>query len=158
MYAADPSVIAATAAAFRALGAGATQRDQACAIFHWVRGNIRFVEDEQLLYEELGVHPQELDKELLLVPPVLLRMPEPRGDCDDFSLLIASMALAAGIRPYWVTVAVDAAEPQRFSHIYVCVQLADENAHLCLDAGNRLQGVPPGWEPSKVARKAIWSV
>ena len=156
-YARHPSVIAAVS--YSLSGGGATtQRDVASAIFHWVRTNVRFVEDETLLYEELGVGVQDLDKELLIVPPVLLAMPNPQGDCDDFSLLLASMLLCAGMKPYFVTVAADPEAPQRFSHIYVCVELADEGDHLCLDAGNRLPMVPPGWESAKITRKAIWPV
>jgi len=111
------------------------------------------------LYDELGIPPEDLDKELLIIPPVLLRMPVPMGDCDDFSLLIACMALEAGIRPYFVTVAADKTEPQRFSHIYICVRLEDEGRHMCLDAGNRLMAIPPGWEPTtNISRKAIWAI
>ena len=157
-YAADPSVLAADAQALQALSAAASQRDIACAIFHWVRGTVRFVEDEQLLYEELGVAPAELDKELLIVPPVLLAMPAPMGDCDDFSLLTASMCLASGIRPYYVTVAADPNDPRKFSHIYVCARLEDEDGYLCLDTGNRYSSIPPGWESSQVTRKAIWPI
>lgn len=157
-YAHDPTVQAANAQALSALGMGASERDLACAIFYWVRSNVRFVEDEQLLYGVLGVQPAELDKELLIVPPVLLNMPEPMGDCDDFSLLTASMLLAVGIQAYFVTVAADATDPQKFSHIYVCARLADEGSHLCLDTGNKFPAIPPGWESSKVTRKAIWAI
>lgn len=155
-YAGDPHVIAATA---QALSAGArTHRQIASAIFYWVRRNVRFVEDEQLMYQEFGIQPQYLDKELLIIPPLLLSMPEPMGDCDDFSLLLASMLLCAGLKPYWVTVAADKNDLRKFSHIYVCVSLQDEGTHMCLDAGNRLQMVPPGWEENKVTRKAIWPI
>lgn len=157
-YAMDPVVAQATAAALCWLRADASDRDMAGAIFWWVRRHVTFVQDEQLMYEQLGVAPQNLDKELLIPPPVLLRMPVPMGDCDDFSLLIASMALAIGLRPYFVTVAADAQDPQKFSHIYVAVWLEDEQAYLPLDAGNRLEHVPPGWEAGKVSRKAIWRV
>jgi len=119
---------------------------------------VQFIEDEQLLYEELGVMPAHLDKELLIIPPVLLAMPQPMGDCDDFSLLMASMALAAGIQPYFVTVAANQTQPRKFSHIYVCVYLEDEDDHLCLDAGNRYANIPPGWESDNVMRKAIWPI
>jgi hypothetical protein len=156
VYAGDPQVMYATG---EALSTGVrSQRDAASAIFYWIRGNISFIEDEQLMYEELGIQPKHLDKELLIVPPVLLSMPRPMGDCDDFSLLMASMLLCAGIQPYFVTVAADAEEPERFSHIYVCACLMDEGTHLCLDAGNRFAMVPPGWESSKITRKAIWAV
>lgn len=157
-YASDPYVRAALIQATARLKPMASQREIACSIFYWVRSNVQFVEDETLLYNELGVEPQELDKELLIVPPLLLQMPVPMGDCDDFSLLTASMAIAAGIRPYYVTVAADAGDPQKFSHIYVCVELADEGGHLCLDAGNRYSAIPPGWESSSVTRKAVWAI
>ena len=152
----DPLVVAATA---DALSAGAySQRMAASAIFHWVRSNIRFVEDEELMYQEFGIAPAELDKELLIIPPVLLAMPEPMGDCDCFSMLLASMLLCAGITPYFVTVAADPEDPRKFSHVYVCACLKDEGTHMCLDAGNRLSMVPPGWEANEVTRKAIWAV
>jgi hypothetical protein len=67
------------------------------------------------------------------------------------------MLLAAGMPAYYVTVAADRADPQKFSHIYVCTELRDEGAYMCLDTGNRYT-VPPGWEPAGVARKAIWTV
>jgi transglutaminase-like putative cysteine protease len=155
-YASDPHVVAATADALS--GAMRSQREIASSIFYWIRANIRFVEDEQLMYEQLGIEPAQLDKELLVIPPVLLSMPEPMGDCDDFSLLMASMLLCAGIQPYFVTVAADAEDVNKFSHIYICACLRDEGTHMCLDAGNRLQMVPPGWESEKITRKAIWPV
>lgn len=155
-YAGDPQVIAATAEALS--GGARTQREIASAIFYWVRHNIRFVEDETLMYEEFGIQPEHLDKELLIVPPLLLSMPQPMGDCDDFSLLLAAMLLCAGLQPYWVTVAADQNDVRKFSHIYVCVCLTDEGTHMCLDAGNRLAMVAPGWEESKITRKAIWAI
>jgi hypothetical protein len=158
-HANDPSVHWAVAQACARLPLDASERDIAGAMHHWVRAHIRFVEDETLLYSQLGIRPEELDKELLITPPVLLGMPQPMGDCDDYSLLLASMALAAGIQPYYVTVAADPYEsPQKFSHIYVCVRLEDEDGYLCLDAGNRYQAVPPGWETGKCTRKAVWRI
>lgn len=158
MYSHDPSVIAAVSSALSKNATTPAHRDIAHAIYYWVRANVRFVEDETLLYQQLGVSVEDLDKELLIVPPVLLAMPVPMGDCDDFSVLIASMLMCAGLRPYFVTVAADATEPQKFSHVYVCAELADEGTHLCLDAGNRLSAVPAGWESEKVSRKAVWSI
>lgn len=157
-YKSDPYVVAANAQALAWLSPYASERDVASAIFYWIRGAVRFVEDEQLMYKELGVAPDHLDKELLIVPPALLSMPQPMGDCDDFSLLLACQLLCAGIQPYFVTVAADANDPRKFSHIYVCARLNDEATYLCLDPGNRLASVPPGWEISAPSRKAIWAV
>ena len=155
-YSTHPFVVGATQHALtERVG---SERDIACAIFRWARSKVHFVYDETLLYEQLGVAPEDLDTELLIVPPLLLRMRPPQGDCDDFSLLIASMLLCARMRPYFVTVAADKAEPMKFSHIYVAVELRDEGSHMALDAGNRLRGVQPGWELPTVTRKAIWRI
>jgi hypothetical protein len=151
-------VWAATAEALEPLPPGSSDRDIACAIFYWVRDHIRFVEDEDLMYSALGIPPEELDKELLIVPPLLLSMPVPMGDCDDFSLLTACMCLCAGLRPYYVTVAADQTDVNKFSHIYVCVRLEDESEYLCLDTGNRMSAVPPGWEANQISRKAVWRI
>src|SRR5215472_14917122 len=70
-YARDASVHIAIAQAFRELSPYASDREKACAIFRWVRGNVRFIEDEALLYGQMGVAPERLDKELLIVPPAL---------------------------------------------------------------------------------------
>lgn len=155
----DPAVIEATAAATVPLAGGApSDRDIANAIFYWVRGHVVFVQDEQLMYEQFGIAEENLDKELLIPPPVLLRMPVPMGDCDDFSLLVASMLLCAGLAPFYVTVAADAQDPAKFSHVYVWVFLEDEGVMLPLDAGNRYSHVPAGWEAGRVTRKAIWRI
>lgn len=157
-YSHHPTVVAAVSSALSKRAVTSGHRDIAQALFYWVRGTVRFVEDETLLYQQLGVSAEDLDKELLIVPPVLLAMPVPMGDCDDFSVLLASMLLCAGLRPFFVTVAADATDPQKFSHVYVAAELADEGTHFCLDAGNRLPSVPAGWESSKVTRKAVWSI
>ena len=153
----DPAVVCAVHSALTGRTI-TTQRDIACAIFHWVRLNVKFTEDEPLMYYELGVPEEDLDKELLITPPVLLAMPQPQGDCDDFTLLIASMLLCCSIQPYFVTTATDPDDPLKLSHIYVCAKLADEGSHICLDAGNRLPMVAAGWESTNVTRKAIWRV
>lgn len=157
-YQSHPWVVASTQEALVEHWPAASHRDMACAIFHWVRRKVRFVEDEQLMYEQLGVPYQHLDKELLIVPPTLLAMPQPMGDCDDFSLLLACQLACAGLEPFFVTVAADPHDPRKFSHIYVCARLADESSYLALDAGNRLAAVEPGWELPRVTRKAIWAI
>jgi hypothetical protein len=158
-HATHPCITAANMDACAQLRPDASQREIASAIFYWIRGKLHFVEDEAIMYHQLGIRPEELDKELLITPPVLLSMPVPMGDCDDYSLLTASMALNSNIQPYYVTIAADPNEsPQKFSHIYVCVRLADENKYMCLDAGNRYQNIPPGWETQKCTRKAVWKI
>jgi hypothetical protein len=155
-HASHPNVVGATR---HALSRGArSQRDICSAIYYWCRHNIQFSEDESLMYQHLGLSPN-LDAELLIPPGTLLAMNPPTGDCDDFCMLIASMLLNCGIQSKFVTVAADNAEPWKYSHVYVCAVLADEGGQsMCLDAGNRLNMIPPGWEPSGVFKKAIWHV
>jgi hypothetical protein len=164
-FADHPAVLNALTAACRAMPGSSSDRELAGAIFHFVRGTVTFCDDEALLFQVLGIPYDQLDKELLIVPAVLLAMPHPMGDCDDYSLLISSMALAAGLEPYYVTVAADPAQGYRkFSHIYVAIKLSDEvrpdgaPVFLALDAGNRMTGVPPGWESNEITRKAVWPV
>lgn len=156
-YKNHPLVINAVTDALRG-GGMRSERDVCSALFYWTRSHIQFVEDEALMYSQLGIPVESLDKELLIIPPVLLAMPQPMGDCDDYSLLLASMLLCCGIQPFFITVAAEADDPRKWSHIYVCARLADEGTHLCLDAGNRYDQVPPGWEAEKITRKASWSV
>ena len=159
-YESHPSVDLATHQACGSLSPAASDREVCCAIYYWIRSRVRFLEDELLMQYGLGIPPDQLDKELLIPPPVLLSMNPPTGDCDDFSLLTACMCLNAGVRPFYVTVAADPEEPpSKLSHIYVVAYLEDENSFLQLDSGNRYHRVPPGWEAQKgLTRKAVWKV
>ncbi len=129
-----------------------SQSDLARCLFWWVKKNIQFVEDEELLNQELGYGALELDKELLISPPVLLSMPSPMGDCDDFSTLLASLLLACEIKCSFVTVAADGMDPYKFSHVYVRAYPNDGEA-IYLDTSH---GPYPGWETSRQFRKQEW--
>lgn len=114
------------------------------AIYWWVKGRVRFREDESILVEDMGwVDPYQ---ELLISPEILIRMSQPEGDCDDFSMLLASLLVAAKIPVWFVAVAVDEREPWRWSHIYCKVFLKDERKLITLDASH---GTYPGWETSR---------
>jgi hypothetical protein len=82
--------------------------DEAKAIGDYVRRKVRYVRDIQ------GV-------ETLIDPITLidqLRRGEAQGDCDDMSLLIASLLLSIGHSPYFRIVKYRN-EARGFSHIYV---------------------------------------
>jgi hypothetical protein len=70
------------------------------ALFDWEIGNIRFTKDP-------------VNKEKLYPPAELLKIRA--GDCDDMSMLIATLAMAVGYPARLVTVAVNGDE---FSHVY----------------------------------------
>ena len=136
--AAAPAVQRATADALRSLPTAAAAADRAAAIFWWVKGHVRFREDPP-------------DDEMLIEPALLLAMPQPQGDCDDFSTLTAAMLTVAGIPWEFVTVAADRSDPHRFSHVYVRAL-----GYLALDTSH---GARPGWEAEQdggVTRKVVW--
>jgi transglutaminase-like putative cysteine protease len=121
------------------------------AIFWYVKRKIRFRLDEDIVYNELG--EQDWNQELLIDPGLMLSMPNPEGDCDDFSLLCASMLCAAHIKCTYVTIAADPEMPQRFSHIYVAAYVKSCRVPMDCSHGNLL-----GWETGKVYRKVEWDV
>lgn len=84
--------------------------DEAVAIGKWVRDNVKYMKD-----------PHGLE---LLQDPLLMiekaEKGEARGDCDDMSLLIATLLLAVGIKPYFKVVRWKE-KRGNFNHIYIMV-------------------------------------
>ena len=129
-----------------------TKKDLAREIYWWIKNHVKFRRDEDINTQELGY--RDPNQELLITPMVLLNMPQPMGDCDDFSLLLTSCLVCAHIDCGFVTVAVDEMEPMRFSHVY-CYAIV-ESGKIYLDASH---GSFPGWETDRVKfRKVEWQV
>jgi hypothetical protein len=74
---------------------------EAQALYNWVRANIRFTKDP-------------VDKETLYPPSEMLQIRS--GDCDDISMLLATLLMAIGYPARLMTVAANGDE---FSHVYV---------------------------------------
>jgi len=115
------------------------------AVWNWVRNNIRFVQDDDVLRSALGMDDE---LELLIEPPVLLSMASPAGDCDDFTMLTGAMLLSAGIPSVEVvTICADPTDPRRWSHVY-------------LDAGGVIMdcshGEWLGWEAPQYYSRRGW--
>jgi hypothetical protein len=128
-----------------------TPAAQLSAVWLWVKNHIKFLHDDVLtrvLFNE-GDH-----FELLISPPVMLRMPAPSGDCDDFTMLACALACAMGFPWGIVTLACDRKRPGEYSHVYGCAWLPN-GVMAPLDCSH---GKYPGWEvPSyDVQRKTIW--
>ena len=93
----------------RNVAAGSTQNrktaaDKLSALWLWVKAHVKFVHDDTLIRQLFN----EADHfELLISPPVLVRMDRPRGDCDDFTMLILALASIAGFDCGIVTLACD---------------------------------------------------
>jgi transglutaminase-like putative cysteine protease len=157
----SPSIIAAILSATGGIPQSIPSiRALARCLFYWVKGHVLFTEDEVLMYRGLGI--ERVDKELLIVPDALLSMPTPMGDCDDFSLLTASLLLGCGVPCSYVTIAADEETPEKFSHIYVKAYLTDEVGtiegkprELALDCSH---GAYPGWEYQGAFRKQEWFI
>lgn len=94
-------------------------QDQLRAIFGWIKQHLELVEDEVMLAEIWGKPP---DNELLISPSVIARMEHAKGDCDDFSMLAASMLMIAGF-PVWFAVVADGSDvggdTTKLTHVYV---------------------------------------
>jgi len=96
----------------------------------------------------LGVEIPPLPRDLLALP-----VPVAQGDCDDYSMLAASMLLAEGIPCAFVTVAADSRDPSQFSHVYVVSRRG--GARIPIDASH---GPSVGWETPEFYRRSEWPV
>ncbi len=131
-----------------------SMKDLARAIWWWVKKHVTYVEDETILATKMGY--EDPNQELLISPEVLLHMPTPMGDCDDFSMVVASLLVCAQIPCAFVTIAVDELQPNRFSHVYVKCQLPDTGEVMIMDCSH---GSYPGWETDReIYRRAEWLV
>lgn len=119
------------------------------ATYDWVKENVTFVEDEQLLKQMFGI---DKGVELLIEPARLLSMHRPMGDCDDFSMLIKALLLNFDIDSDFVTVAADREHPRKWSHVYNLAMLSDGKPQF-IDASH---GKYLGWEAPNANRKVVW--
>ena len=150
----DPLIASVVDSCLVNLSSHPSKRSIARAIWWWVKNHVTFIEDEEIVAKELGF--QDPNQELLIPPITLLHMPQPTGDCDDFSLLTASLLKCAHIPCWFVAIAVDEVERFRFSHVYVRCYLDDEQTYMAMDTSH---GSVPGWETSRrTFRKIEWAV
>ncbi len=126
-----------------------TASQKAAAVFAWVKSRVQFVSDESLVS---GLLDRAEEREVLIRPVDLLAMNQPRGDCDDFSMLTAALLLALGVPAFFKTVAAGR-DPQTFSHVYV-VALADGQL-MPLDTSH---GPRAGWEVATAGKSKIWPI
>lgn len=126
---------------------GRTTSQTITHVWNWIRARVRFVPDRVLaapIADSVNV------AEVLIRPIDMLRMPDAQGDCDDFSMLGASIFLAAGVPVCFCTIAADPSAPAQFSHVYLLVNGAGfDSSH----------GPHVGWEAqNRFGRKQFWSV
>lgn len=142
------------------------------AIYQWVKRHIRFSPDENISAEfeaqpddgsgivEVLIRPRDMVVLCGGVGGVGGSGRQRLGDCDDYSMLLASMLLGAGVAtPAFVTVAADPRDPDSYSHVYVVAYVSRPDGtqvRLPLDASH---GTGPGWEcPNKYGKKKEWPI
>ena len=114
--------------------AGAPPKDrwaEVCALFHWVRSNVRYTRD---IFRVELLHTAR-------------RMLELRaGDCDDMTILLGAMLVSTGHPVRLALTGFLRKRPHSYSHIYLEVNVLGK--WIALDATmNR----PIGWAPP-----ALW--
>ena len=105
------------------------------ALFDWVKNNIRYTRD---IYKV----------ELLHSARRMLQLKA--GDCDDLTILLASLLEATGHPVRLVLVGSNPRKTDQFSHIYLEVQV--RGIWIALDPS---MDKPPGWAPKALVKKIV---
>jgi transglutaminase superfamily protein len=87
--------------------------------------------------------------------PVRVLLNNFAGDCDDASVLIASLLGTIGIPSRVVTIAADPSAPNEFSHIYPEAEVAP-GVWVAMDVAR--PGSAYGSAPARYFRKRVWSL
>lgn len=143
----SPIVISAT---HQALG---LDQHPVNAIYQFIKQNVTFSEDHEVVKRLFGQSQVTPFGEDLLITPQALISQIKQGDCDDFSMLAASMLAVAGIQSKFVTIAADNSLPDVFSHVYVIAN--DGRGWIPFDASH---GKYLGWEYQNATRKQYWNI
>lgn len=134
-------------------GMGNRDPQALCWAMYWlVKHAIAFARDEPRLFQ-VG-EPDGLD--MLIAPAVLIRMSQPKEDCDGFTMLICALLAYLGVNCVIVTVAADPSDPSRWSHVFPMAVMPSGNT-CPLDASH---GNHPGWMVPRehIFRWQAWSL
>lgn len=106
-------------------------------VFWLLKHCVKYVRDEPALFR-MGEGDA---RDFLIAPSVLVRMADPKEDCDGFTMIACTLLQILGIKSYIVTVKSDPEKPSRWSHVFA---VADLPGGCCaLDATEH--GLFPGW-------------
>lgn len=133
----DPQVKACAETAVSRFGRGDRRPESLCwAVFWYVKHCVKFTLDEGTMVA-IGKPGRQ---DLLIAPAVLLRMKHPREDCDGFTMVVSALLAQLGVNVVIATVAANASEPWRWSHVFPCAVFP--SGVIPLDASH---GWAPGW-------------
>lgn len=121
-------------------GYARSAKEIADAIFRWVKRRVHY-EHEDAMHTPFTDFARFQVDQTLIAPAALLRMPQPEGDCVDFSMLTAALCRLFGMRTAYKTIAADP-DSNDYSHVYVVIEL-QPGAYYPLDTSN---GPAPGTE------------
>lgn len=124
--------------AVKQYGLGSTEpRMLFWGVFWLLKHCVKYVRDEPALFR-IGEGDA---RDFLVSPPVLVRMAEPKEDCDGFTMLACTLLQLLGIKSYIVTIKADPGKPSRWSHVFCVAELP--GGACALDATEH--GLFPGW-------------
>lgn len=150
--AADPLVRSCADYAWRRFGVGSPDPSmKAWGVFWWVKHCLKFRQDEATMFR-VGERDQQ---DLLTSPEVLFRLKDPAEDCDGFTMAEAAMLTVLGVPLVIATVAADARDRGRWSHVFPMALI--NGSPLPLDASH---GSGPGWmvPPEHIYRFQAWDL
>lgn len=141
----DRAVMSATNEALEQAGlaADASPLEKAHAVYWWLKRTIRYVPTP-------GTSP--LVDQTLIAPTAVLAMPEPIGDCPQFSMLASAMFRNLCMASLYVTIAAEKLFPDQYSHIYNFVEVLP-GRFMPFDSSN---GPEPGAEYAKPFKRKVW--
>lgn len=143
--------LAMPAAQFQNLPA-ASRNQAAAAVADWwfAKHFIKFVQDQEITAK---LHGYADALEALIEPAVMIRMVQPEGDCDCFTMFLCALMECQGIAWEIVTLACSRRQPGVWSHVFPRAVLG--KLRMPLDASH---GQYPGWSvPARdIQRMAVW--
>lgn len=142
----DPLVRDCAERAVRAFGRANFGPADAC--WFWCKHNLRFKHHGSMFEawsSDLGSPENKL--QLLISPDVLVRMNRMEGDCAIYTMMICAMLETLGFPWQIVTAAVDARQPEIFSHVWA------RSGNQSLDASH---GKYPGWQVPSYDLHRVW--
>ena len=116
---------------------------KAHAVYWWLKRTIRYVPTP-------GTSP--LVDQTLITPCTVLAMPEPIGDCPQFSMLASAMFRVLCMDSMFVTIAAEDKFPDQWSHIYNTVEVSP-GVYMPFDSSN---GPEPGAEYARPFKRRVW--
>ena len=127
--------------------------DYVAAVFHEAKRRMYFQQDADT------AGPIGDAVELLIRPAYVIEMFDSTGqrvpgDCDCFSMFVASLLLAGGVDCSFATASTMRNEPGEFSHVYV-IAFPQTNQRIVIDASH---GSQVGWEAPNFGRYMEWPV